>query len=292
MDAADDLFNGGANIDTLDLSLTSAGASVSTTLASGLDIGNIGLTAIENVIGSQGDDIITFNGGVNILDGHDGDDSISGGAGADTLLGGEGDDTLAGGAGADLIDGGEGSDTVTYTIGDGVDTVSDTGGSGLDTLNISANGGNSALNVIVNGTTLTNFAGGSIAGIESVIADLGAGIDTLSYVGSSSPVIVDLSLGSATGFSSIAGIENVTGGTGGDILAGDTGANVLAGGAGDDTYHVGTGDTVLRGGGRGTDTVFSSGHLHLGGQCREPDPHGPRQHQWHRQQACQCHHRQ
>ena len=110
----------------------------------------------------------------------------------------------------------------------------------------------------MSGTTLTSFEGGSIAGIESVTADLGGGTDTLTYAGSASPVTVDLLAGTATGFTSITGIENVTGGTGGDNLTGGAGANVLAGGGGDDTYHVGTGDTVAENLGNGTDTVFSA----------------------------------
>ena len=260
VDAAADLFNGGANIDTLDLSLTSAAASVSATLASSLDIGNIGLTAIENVVGSQGDDIITFNGGVNILDGRGGNDNISAGGGNDTLLGGEGDDTLVGGLGADLIDGGEGSDTVNYTFGDGVDTVTDTGAvTDTDTLNITGTDANNVLDVIWDGASLTNFEGGTLAGIENVTAELlGGTIDTLTYAGSTEAVEVDLGLGTASGFSTIAGIERVTGGSGADILTGGLGANLLAGGAGDDTYHVGAGDTVAEGAGNGTDTVFSS----------------------------------
>ena len=71
------------------------------------------LTAINNVIGSEADDILAGNSQDNIL---------SGGAGADTLTGGEGEDTLTGGAGADTLTGGEGEDTLTG--GAGADTAS------------------------------------------------------------------------------------------------------------------------------------------------------------------------
>src|SRR5207247_1332933 len=52
----------------------------------------------------------------------------------------------------------------------------------------------------------------------------------------------------------MADVENVTGGSGDDILSGDAGANVLDGGLGNDTLEGGPGaDTLI--GGSGTDTV-------------------------------------
>ena len=57
---------------------------------------------------------------------------------------------------------------------------------------------------------------------------------------------VNLSTPSATGFVSIAGVENVTGGSGNDTLTGDGGANVLDGGLGSDTVAGGDGnDTIV-----------------------------------------------
>jgi Ca2+-binding RTX toxin-like protein len=286
MGDGNDTYNGGnaGGIDTVDFSATTAGAFITTAGAIG-DAAATGIdafTSIENIIGSQGNDTITFNGGINVLDGQGGNDTISAGAqndtvhggsgndtlngeaGNDTLDGDGGDDTLTGGAGNDTVNGGEGSDTVIFTIGDQTDTVNDTGILGADTLSIGGTSGGNVLDVILSGTTLTSFEGGSIAGIESVTADLGDGTDTLTYAGSASPATVDLGAGTATGFTSIAGIENVTGGTGADNLTGGAGANVLAGGGGDDTYHVGTGDTVAENVGGGTDTVFSSANFTLG----------------------------
>ena len=46
------------------------------------------------------------------------------------------------------------------------------------------------------------------------------GTDTLTYAGTTADVTVNLATGTASGFASIAGIENVTGGSGNDTLTG------------------------------------------------------------------------
>ena len=149
-----------------------------------------------------------------------------------------------------------GNDTFTYTFGDGADGVN--GGDDLDTLIILGTVANNTLDVIFDGTALTNFEGGTISGVESVTADLLTGVDTLTYAGTTAAVTVDLSAGTASGFTSIAGIENVTGGTGGDTLTGDGNANALLGGGGNDTLNGGLGNDVLNGG-TGIDTASFAG---------------------------------
>jgi Ca2+-binding RTX toxin-like protein len=67
-----DAYNGGAGVETLDLHLTTAGATVTTTSAISGDIGIDTLADIENVIGSQGADSITLNGNANAIDGQGG----------------------------------------------------------------------------------------------------------------------------------------------------------------------------------------------------------------------------
>src|SRR5690606_10194342 len=83
---------------------------------------------------------------------------------------------------------------------------------------------------------------------EHVNMDLGAGTDTLSYANTSADVEVDLLTGSATGFSYIRNVENVTGGSGDDTIHGDNLANVLNGGGGDDTVRGGFGNDSVNGG--------------------------------------------
>lgn len=83
---------------------------------------------IENVTGSDFDDVIkgngnqdnTFKGGAgdDTLVGHGGDDTLEGGNGNDELEGGDGSDMLMGGAGRDRLEGGDGIDLLRGDGGD------------------------------------------------------------------------------------------------------------------------------------------------------------------------------
>ena len=106
--------------------------------------------------------------------------------------------------------------------------------------------------------------------------DGGAGTDTASFAAKANAVTVDpganatvMSLdpaytpaGTATGADigtdDLISIENVTGGSGDDVLTGDSGNNTLNGGLGDDTLNGGGGDDTLNGGG-GNDTLNGGG---------------------------------
>ncbi len=63
------------------------------------------LANIENVLGTNGTDVITGDANSNFLDGYTGNDTLGGGAG---------DDVLRGGAGADQLNGGNGRDWASY----------------------------------------------------------------------------------------------------------------------------------------------------------------------------------
>jgi hypothetical protein len=87
---------------------------------------------------------------------------------------------------------------------------------------------------------------------------IGGGTATLDYSASVGDITVDLGLGTATGVGGgVAGIANVTGSQGNDILVGDANANVLVGrtgrnliigGGGADQLFGGGGDNILIGG--------------------------------------------
>lgn len=106
----------GANGPVVQDTLLDAGATIDPAAAAG-DIGIIGadvienqietdvLSSIENVIGSNDDDVITGSDQSNIL------------------RGGAGDDVLTGGGGNDILIGGEGADIFVFEPGDGIDLV-------------------------------------------------------------------------------------------------------------------------------------------------------------------------
>jgi len=164
---------------------------------------------------------------------------------------------MTGGLGNDALNGDPGDDIFRYTFGDGTDTVN--GGDGNDSLNILGTTDNNTLDVIFNGSALTRFEGGNVTNVESVLADLIGGADTLTYAGTTSAVSVNLSTRTASGFSSISNIENVTGGSGNDTLIGDSFNNVVNGGNGADRMTGAAGNDSLNGG-SGNDTfVFAQG---------------------------------
>ncbi|WP_460894912.1 calcium-binding protein, partial [Ramlibacter monticola] len=186
-----------------------------------------------------------------------GDFTGTGNAAANVITGGAGNDTLRGGTGNDTIHGGDGDDTIAYAFGDGTDVLD--GGLGLDTLDILGTAAANTVNAVVSGTALTSVMGLTPGGIERITLDLLAGVDSLSYGSTTSAVTVDLGAGTASGFTSIANIENVVGGSGNDTLADKAGVtNMLTGGGGNDTYFVhDTADVVIEAAGGGTDEVRS-----------------------------------
>ncbi|MDM0026337.1 peroxidase family protein [Variovorax saccharolyticus] len=166
----------------------------------------------------------------------------------ENFTGGSGNDAITGSTANNVLNGGAGADTFTYTIGGGADTID--GGTGTDTLNILGAGNNDVLDVVLTGTAITSIEGGTVTNVEAISANLGGAADTLSYGATTSNVTVNLSgaTDTATGFTSITSILNITGGSGNDTLTGDAGANTLNGGAGNDTISGGAGADIINGG--------------------------------------------
>ena len=250
--------------------------------------------AAQTLTGTAGQDIIFGGGGSDTIIGNAEDDLLDGGAGADNIQGGDGNDTITGGVGGDNLDGGAGNDIFNYTIGDGGDAVA--GGADLDRLIIAGSAGANTLNVVWNGTVLTQFAGGTLTAVETITADLLGGNDTLNYTGTGAAngITVNLQLGTASGFASIAGIENVTGGAGNDTMTGDGNANTFVGGAGNDRFVATVNDgNDSYAGGANSDTYDLSAHV--GGRNRHRNSVGqhrdrkrlPREHRERRRQPGQ-----
>src|SRR5581483_5895339 len=111
-----DVLLGGNGNDTVSYAGSTSGliANLLTRSGVGGDAQGDTYTSIENVVGSEGNDLLMGDASANRLDGGGGNDVVSAGAGDDTLVGGAGDDTLFGGTGADVLQGATGTDTATY----------------------------------------------------------------------------------------------------------------------------------------------------------------------------------
>ncbi|MDD1447496.1 FG-GAP-like repeat-containing protein, partial [Dolichospermum sp. ST_sed8] len=195
-----------------------------------------------NTIGTEGDD--------NALQGSSGADKLTGGGGNDILIGQQGSDYLDGGTGNDILQG----NILVYNIDGSVILGNDLGNNqlygwegndqlwgsnGNDTLD--GGEGNDFLNA---GPGQDSLDGG--LGADTI--DGGDGIDTVTYAKAKTPVVVNLTTGTATGGDVLKNIENVVASQFADSVTGNTLANIIEGLAGKDTLIGGDGDDTLRGG--------------------------------------------
>ncbi len=168
-DAGENVLNGMGGADALEgLDGTDAArylfavSGVSVDLAAGTATGGDGndtLSGIENVFGSDLDDVLTGDALGNQLTGGSGEDVISGAQGNDRLYGGAGDDRVHGGSGNDVVTGRGGSDELHG--GQGNDALR--GGTGDDSLL-----GGSGDDVLRGGPSTDSCDGG--LGINQIIA--------------------------------------------------------------------------------------------------------------------------
>ena len=111
-----DVFDGGSGADTV--LYTQAAARVRADLSG--ELGGLGdaagdsFTAVENLIGSDGNDLLFGDGAGNLLRGRDGNDQLAGSGGNDRLIGDGGGDVLTGGIGRDIMTGGADADRFLY----------------------------------------------------------------------------------------------------------------------------------------------------------------------------------
>ncbi len=277
-----DLIDGGEGSDTTTYAFFSRGinANLKTGIVSfpgnSTDVDT--LISIENLIGSQGNDIITGDDGDNNLSGGAGDDILDGGFGFDQLDGGDGIDTVtydfySGGILADLQTGVvsfPGNSTRTETLisienligSRGNDVISGndsnnvlSGNSGDDTLD--GRGGNDQLlGGLGNDTYIISDTN------DTIVESLNEGIDTVDAA-------IDYTLGANLENLTLTG--NAVNGTGNalnNVIRGNAGINVLNGKEGDDTLIGGlgndiyivndAGDQVIEAVNEGVDTVFAS----------------------------------
>ena len=285
---ADDMW-GGAGFDIASYR-TSAGAVTVILSAPGSNTGDAAGDIIrfdvEAIEGTDFNDFLQGNSGVNTL---------LGGLGNDTLLGGFGNDLLIGGAGSDSINGGDGFDIASYETSSSFVRVAlwspgtNTGDAAGDTINFQVEvvrgsefndnlQGNTGANIIRGGGGNDLILGGF--GDDTLEGGAGAddfgggeGFDVVSYANAVAAVRVALfnpalHSGEAAGDNIRADIEVVAGSAFNDSLEGSTANNNLrgglgndriAGGAGNDTLWGQAGNDTLTGGTNNDRFVFESG---------------------------------
>ncbi|MFD0915538.1 hypothetical protein ACFQ14_03860 [Pseudahrensia aquimaris] len=190
------------------------------------DTSDFSFSKIQSLRGSSFNDTLSGTAAGNRIIGMQGDDEINGRAGNDVLYGHDGDDTIDGGSGDDLIFAGRGYNAIE-------------GGTGNDTLSFVPE------QFGENPITQPDFDYGELNG--TVVADLQAGFAVFEEEALSRPEL-----------SSISGIENLVGASGGSKLRGDGGSNNLTGGdslLANDFLEGRGGDDYLTGG-AGTDTLY------------------------------------
>ena len=250
-------YSGTATTAADNLTVTAPAGATGLALVLGTGVHNITLLDASNID-------VTGNGLANVINGNSGNNTLTGGSAT----------TPSTAAPA----------TTRSTTPSATASTRSTAAPDTDTLAVSGTAGNDTIDVVVNGSgVVTSIEGMSPTNVEQRHRQRRrrhryARLYRHHQRGDGQ----SRHAGSATGFTSVTGIENVTGGSGNNSLTGDANANVLTGdgrqrharrrrrrrhmvgGIGNDTYVVdNAGDVVTEALNAGTDTVQSSlGHLH------------------------------
>lgn len=201
-----------------------------------------------NLLGGNGNDILTGGSGRDTLEGQAGNDTLLGKGGNDELSGGPDNDTLAGGDGDDQVSGEGGDDRLIWNPGD--DTDLNEGGDGIDTVEANGGDGTEVFTATANGTRV-RFDRVSPAPFsldtgtsENVVLNANGGDDSFSATGNLAALIritVDGGAGNDT-IRGSNGADQLLGGDGNDFVDGQQGNDVVSLGAGDDTFQWDPGD--------------------------------------------------
>jgi len=229
----------------------------------------MGAGKIKTIKTNDGNDtFIGDTGGIDAVNLGSGTNSMSTGAGwIGSIQTYGGNDVLVVGAGnidgwaVDLINLGSGNNTITTTTGwvgsiqtyGGMDTVS-VGSGGASQISLGSNNDTLIIN-----TQVFQAGTGGIAGQGSVLAQGGAGADTVDF----SDVTKDLAVKLRAGYTESAGLgwlsldsfEILKGGSGSDMLVGSAYDETIYGGLGNDSIYGGSGKDVLYGG-LGKDNLY------------------------------------
>ena len=266
-----DTLNGGDGIDTA--SYIHASGAVVATLTTGLsgvtvsgDANGDSYISIENLQGSNFNDMLIGDVNANSISGADGDDTLEGLGGADTLEGGSGTNTASYAHASTGVAASLTNSLISATgdaAGDVYSNIQNLLGSAYNDQLI-GNGGANSISGGVGNDTLEGMAGadtldggtGNDTASYAHAADLGGGAGVVASMTASSafttgPAVV--TTGDAAGDTYIS-IETLEGSGYNDYLIGNATANTLLGGAGDDTLEGLAGADSLNGG-DGSDTA-------------------------------------
>jgi len=187
------------------------------------------LVSIENLAGSEYDDVLSGDGGRNELYGRNGNDTLKGGGGYDRLAGDGGNDILMGGGDGDYLHGHAGYDTASYE------------GSSAGVV----------VSLITDSAALGDAEGDELDSIENLTGSNHS--DTL--IGDNSTNVLNGGRGSDT-LKGYGGADTIRGEDGNDIIDGGSGVDTMIGGLGNDTYLVENyADVTIESGGQGYDVV-------------------------------------
>jgi Ca2+-binding RTX toxin-like protein len=206
---------------------------------------------------------MTANGGTGAdsLTGADGADLLNGGDDNDTLSGGAGNDRLVGDRGADTMNGGDGEDTTVWNNGDGSDVMN--GEAGLDRVEV--NGANTAetFTLAPNGArakfdrTSAGAFSLDIGSAEALELNTFGGDDTFTAspgTGALIAVLADAGAGNDT-LTGADETDTFLAGSGNDTVTGGAGPDVLDGQDGDDSLFARDAQGDLVRGGNGADSA-------------------------------------
>jgi Ca2+-binding RTX toxin-like protein len=248
----DDTVQGGGGSDTISYADDYAGDTINlqTGTVTGQFVGHDSLESIENVIGTDYNDVIVLSDDSGSADGRDGDDSITGGAGDDTLRGGAGNDTIDGGAGFDILTYADATSGVTST-GKGVSvnlatgTATDNWGNTDHISGVEEVIGTAFADTLTGGNAANDALEVFVGGAGNDVIDGGTGRDRVLYTTSPAGITVSMTTGTATdgfgGTDSLAHIEEIWGSPFADSMKGGQGGESFEGGAGNDTLDGGLG---------------------------------------------------
>ncbi len=229
-------LDGGAGTDLI--TFAGEGAAVNVDLTS-TGTGNFGTytfigSSIENLTGSNFNDVLTGTAAANV---------IIGGAGNDTISGSDGNDTLYGGLGTDTIHGGNNDDTIDDSTGSFATNSANV---------ITGDAGNDSVYVFVANNTIDGGTGNNALHYDNAN---GFGVNT------STNLTFTLNAGSTAGTvtdgvhtDNFSNFLTFSGGTGVDTFIGGSGNETFNGNNGDDVFHGGGGNDTFNGG-NGVDTA-------------------------------------